>query len=58
MDEGKLLELSATHAQTMRDAPVTMPVRRLDDVKAAKELDIAWHHKHLRARDTARPAGV
>jgi glycine dehydrogenase subunit 2 len=55
---GKLLDLSATSAQTMKDAPVTMPVRRLDDVKAAKELDIAWHHKHLRARDTALPAGV
>jgi len=24
-------------------APHTMPVRRLDDVKAAKELDLAWH---------------
>src|SRR5215470_3288858 len=29
---GKLLDLSATSAQTMKDAPVTMPVRRLDDV--------------------------
>jgi len=26
----------------MKDAPVTTPVRRLDDVKAAKELDVAW----------------
>ena len=24
-------------------APHTMPVRRLDDVKAAKELDLSWH---------------
>jgi glycine dehydrogenase subunit 2 len=53
-----LIELAGTNAQAMKDAPVTMPVRRLDDVKAAKELDIAWHHKHLHARDTALPAGV
>ena len=26
----------------MKDAPITTPVRRLDDVKAAKELDLAW----------------
>ena len=24
-------------------APYTTPVRRLDDVKAARELDLAWH---------------
>jgi hypothetical protein len=33
-------------------------VRRLDDVKAAKELDVAWRHQHIRATDTALPAGV
>jgi glycine dehydrogenase subunit 2 len=26
----------------VRGAPYTLPVRRLDDVKAARELDIAW----------------
>jgi glycine dehydrogenase subunit 2 len=55
---GDLLTLAGTHAQTMRDAPVTTPVRRLDDVKAAKELDVAWRHRHIRAADTALPAGV
>ncbi len=37
-----LLKLSAEDPQAMKDAPVTTPVRRLDDVKAAKELDLAW----------------
>ena len=55
---GQLLTLAGTHPQTMRDAPVTTPVRRLDDVKAAKELDVAWRHQHIRAADTALPAGV
>lgn len=31
-----------TQPQTLKDAPHTLPVRRLDDVKAAKDLDIAW----------------
>ena len=28
--------------QSLKDAPYTLPRRRLDDVKAAKELDIKW----------------
>jgi len=39
---GELLALSRDNPQAMKDAPVTLPVRRLDDVKAARELDIAW----------------
>ncbi len=39
---GGLLERAAEDPQSMRDAPLTTPVRRLDDVKAARELDIAW----------------
>jgi glycine dehydrogenase subunit 2 len=39
---GDLLKLAATDPQAMKDAPITTPVRRLDDVKAAKELDVAW----------------
>ena len=39
---GELLALSRDDPQAMKDAPVTLPVRRLDDVKAARELDIAW----------------
>jgi glycine cleavage system P protein (glycine dehydrogenase) subunit 2 len=37
-----LLRLSSEDPQRMKDAPVTTPVRRLDDVKAAKELDLSW----------------
>ena len=37
-----LLKLSRENPQAMKDAPLTMPVRRLDDVKAAKQLDISW----------------
>ncbi|MEA5446384.1 aminomethyl-transferring glycine dehydrogenase subunit GcvPB [Gammaproteobacteria bacterium AB-CW1] len=31
-----------TEPQTVKGAPYTLPVKRLDDVKAAKELDLAW----------------
>ena len=37
-----LLKLANENPQAMKDAPVTTPVRRLDDVKAAKELDLSW----------------
>ncbi|HJU38691.1 MAG TPA: aminomethyl-transferring glycine dehydrogenase subunit GcvPB, partial [Tahibacter sp.] len=39
---GELYALAAANPQAMKDAPLTMPVRRLDDVKAAKELDVAY----------------
>ena len=29
-------------AATVKSAPHTMPVRRLDDVRAARQLDVAW----------------
>jgi glycine dehydrogenase subunit 2 len=28
--------------EKLSSAPHTMPVRRLDDVRAAKQLDLAW----------------
>jgi len=31
-----------TDAATVKAAPHTMPVRRLDDVRAARQLDVAW----------------
>jgi glycine dehydrogenase subunit 2 len=37
-----LLKLANENPQAMKDAPVTTPVRRLDDVKAARELDVTW----------------
>ncbi len=39
---GDLIGLARENPQAMKDAPVNLPVRRLDDVKAARELDIAW----------------
>ncbi len=55
---GELLQLSATSPQTMKDAPITTPVRRLDDVKCAKDLDLSWHATHITAADTPASAGV
>ncbi|MCU7812313.1 MAG: aminomethyl-transferring glycine dehydrogenase subunit GcvPB, partial [Candidatus Thiodiazotropha sp. (ex Notomyrtea botanica)] len=31
-----------TQPDLVKEAPHTMPVRRLDDVRAARELDLAW----------------
>ncbi|MDX1455033.1 MAG: aminomethyl-transferring glycine dehydrogenase subunit GcvPB [Gammaproteobacteria bacterium] len=31
-----------TDAETLKGAPYTLPVRRLDDVRAAKQLDLTW----------------
>jgi glycine dehydrogenase subunit 2 len=33
---------AAADAATVKSAPHTMPVRRLDDVRAARQLDVAW----------------
>jgi glycine dehydrogenase subunit 2 len=35
-------EEAATDAAKLKGAPFTLPVRRLDDVRAAKQLDLAW----------------
>ena len=43
---GDLIKLASANPQAMKDAPLKMPVRRLDDVKAAKELDVAWKSPH------------
>ncbi|MFT6265016.1 MAG: glycine dehydrogenase subunit 2 [Oleiphilaceae bacterium] len=32
-----------TSPEMLKEAPFTQPVRRLDDVKAARELDVAYH---------------
>ncbi len=39
---GELLTLSQDDPQALKDAPRTLPVRRLDEVKAARELDVTW----------------
>ncbi|HTD29034.1 MAG TPA: hypothetical protein VK660_06550, partial [Xanthomonadaceae bacterium] len=37
-----LLDKAASNPDWMKGAPYTTPVRRLDDVKAARELDLAY----------------
>jgi len=37
-----ILDEAKSSPETVTDAPHTMPVRRLDDVKAAKELNLTW----------------
>ena len=34
---------AAEDSERLKGAPYTMPVRRLDDVKAARQLDLAWN---------------
>lgn len=37
-----ILQEAKTQPELLKNAPVTLPVRRLDDVKAARELDLVW----------------
>jgi glycine dehydrogenase subunit 2 len=37
-----ILTEAETEADKLKGAPYTMPVRRLDDVRAAKQLDLTW----------------
>ncbi len=39
----KIAEEAKHDPEKLKGAPYTMPVRRLDDIKAAKELDLAWN---------------
>jgi glycine dehydrogenase subunit 2 len=38
----EIAEEARTDPEKTRGAPYTMPVRRLDDVRAARQLDLAW----------------
>jgi glycine dehydrogenase subunit 2 len=38
----EIRDLARSDPQAVKDAPVTMPVRRLDDVRAARQPDLAW----------------
>ena len=38
----EIREEALADAELVKGAPYTLPVRRLDDVKAARELDLAW----------------
>ena len=37
-----ILGEAQTDAARLKGAPYTMPVRRLDDVRAAKQLELTW----------------
>ncbi len=39
----EILQEAESTPETLKKAPYTLPVRRLNDVKAAKELDIVWN---------------
>ncbi len=39
----KVLEECHNNAELVKTAPHTQPVHRLDEVKAARELDVVWH---------------
>jgi glycine dehydrogenase subunit 2 len=39
---GEILTEAAQEPERVTGAPHTMPVRRLDDVRAAKQLDLTW----------------
>ena len=38
----RILEEASESAEEVKGAPYTTPVRRLDDVRAARQLDVAW----------------
>jgi glycine dehydrogenase subunit 2 len=38
----KILEEAQSQPEMVKSAPHTQPVRRLDDVRAARELDLRW----------------
>lgn len=38
----QILEEAKTNPELLKQAPHTMPVKRLDEVRAAKQLDLAW----------------
>lgn len=40
-----ILQESEEAPEKVKDAPLTMPVRRLDDVRAARELDLNWYNQ-------------
>jgi glycine dehydrogenase subunit 2 len=41
----EILEEAHVTPELVKGAPYTLPVRRLDDVKAARELDLVWKKK-------------
>jgi len=42
----ELRDEARSNPESLKAAPLTLPVRRLDDVRAAKQLDLAWQPTH------------
>ncbi|MDO8954047.1 MAG: aminomethyl-transferring glycine dehydrogenase subunit GcvPB [Gammaproteobacteria bacterium] len=38
----EIRQMAASNPEALKAAPITQPVRRMDDIKAAKELDLTW----------------
>jgi glycine dehydrogenase subunit 2 len=38
----QIADEARTNPEALRQAPVTTPVRRLDEAKASRELDVSW----------------
>ena len=38
----EIREQARTSPEVVKDAPISLPVRRLDDVRAARQLDLSW----------------
>jgi len=41
----QIMDAYTHHPESLQQAPISMPVSRLDEVKAAKELDLVWKEK-------------
>lgn len=41
----EIRNITKQNPEYLKGAPYNLPTRRLDDVKAAKELDIVWQPK-------------
>ena len=55
-----ILEEARTSPEVVKNAPATMPIKRLDDVKAARELDLVYVASEPEVeepREQAREAG-
>ncbi len=45
----KILVEAKDDAELLKQAPYTLPVRRLDDVKAVKQLDVVWKREEVKS---------
>jgi glycine dehydrogenase subunit 2 len=52
----EILETARQQPEQLREAPVRMPVRRLDDVRAARRLDVRYDPTRGRETDGGTPA--